>query len=52
MHNRRAVRLLGGLLLLFAAGTLVDAMAVGGDILLIVLGLLLAATSMKLFRLA
>jgi hypothetical protein len=36
--------------LLLALGTLGFAMAVGGDILMIVMGLLLAAISMQLFR--
>jgi hypothetical protein len=38
--------------ILLAAGALTTAMAIGGNIILIVLGLLLAATSMELFRMA
>jgi hypothetical protein len=36
----------------FAAGAITAAIAIGGNVFLIVLGLLLAATSMELFRLA
>ena len=38
------------LVFLLAVGTLILAMVIGGDILMIVFGLLLAATSMELFR--
>jgi hypothetical protein len=41
---------LATLILLLALGTLILAMVGGGDISMIVFGLLLAATSMKLFR--
>jgi hypothetical protein len=38
--------------IVIAAGTITAAMAIGGNVYLIVLGLLLAATSMELLRLA
>jgi hypothetical protein len=38
------------LVFLLAVGTLILAMVIGGDILIMVFGLLLAATSMELFR--
>jgi hypothetical protein len=38
--------------IVIAVGTLAAAMAIGGNVYLIVLGLLLAATSMELLRLA
>jgi len=38
--------------ILVAAGIIAAAMAIGGNVYLIVLGLLLAATSMELLRLA
>jgi uncharacterized membrane protein len=46
------LRILAILFILIAYGTLVLAMVVGGDIWMIVFGLALAATSMKLFSLA
>jgi hypothetical protein len=47
-----SIHALAMLVLLLALGTLTLAMVVGGDIAMIVFGLLLAATSMELFRLA
>jgi hypothetical protein len=44
------IQMVAILILLVAFGTLVLAMVVGGDILMIVFGLSLAATSMGLFR--
>jgi hypothetical protein len=38
--------------IVIAAGTIAAAMAIGGNVYFIVLGLLLAATSMELLRLA
>lgn len=47
-----SIHALGMLVLLLAIGTFTLAMVVGGDISMIVFGLLLAATSMEVFRLA
>jgi hypothetical protein len=44
------MRALAVLVFLLAFGTLILAMVVGGDILMIVFGLSLAATSMELFQ--
>jgi small neutral amino acid transporter SnatA (MarC family) len=44
------IRALAILVFLLAVGTLILAMAIGGDILMVVFGLLLAATSMELLR--
>jgi hypothetical protein len=41
---------LAAIVILLALGTLTLSMAIGGDILTIILGLALAATSMELFR--
>jgi hypothetical protein len=48
----KPIQTLAVLVILLAVGTLILAMFIGGDILMIVFGLTLAATSMKLFRLA
>jgi hypothetical protein len=48
----RQVRTLAAIVIVLAVGTVAFALAIGGDILTIVLGLLLAAMSMELFRLA
>jgi hypothetical protein len=48
----RHVRTLAAIVIALAVGAIAFALASGGDILTIVLGLLLAATSMELFRLA
>jgi hypothetical protein len=45
-----SVRMLATFVILLALATIVLAMVVGGDILMIVFGLCLAATSMELFR--
>jgi hypothetical protein len=47
-----SIRLLAAFVILLAVGTLIRAMVIGGDILMIVFGLGLAAISMQLFRLA
>jgi len=44
--------ILGIAVIVIAAGTITTAIAIGGNVYLIVLGLLLAATSMELLRLA
>jgi len=46
----RSARTIAIVIILLAIGTLAFAMARGGDIPMIVLGLVLAATSMELFR--
>lgn len=46
------IQTLAALVFLLALGALILAMMVGGDILMIVFGLCLAATSMELFRCA
>jgi hypothetical protein len=48
----KPIQTLAVLVILLAVGTLILAMFIGGDILMIVFGLTLAATSMKLLRLA
>jgi len=52
LSNMRAtpIQTLAILVFLLALGTLILAMVVGGDVLMIVFGLALAATSMELFR--
>jgi len=45
-----SIRMLATFVIFLALVTLVLAMVVGGDILMIVFGLCLAATSMELFR--
>jgi hypothetical protein len=45
-----SIRLLGALMILLAFLTLVLAMVVGGDIVMVIFGLSLAASSMGLFR--
>jgi hypothetical protein len=45
-----SIRLLGALMILLAFLTLVLAMVVGGDIVMVIFGLSLAASSMELFR--
>ena len=50
--SNRAVQFLAAAVLLYAYGVTALAFVVGGDLMLIVLGLTLAATSMELFRLA
>jgi hypothetical protein len=44
------IQTLAALVFLLAIGTLILAMMVGGDILMIMFGLCLAATSMELFQ--
>jgi hypothetical protein len=50
--TNRMFAILAIVVIFFAAGAITAAMAIGGNVFLIVLGLLLAATSMELFRLA
>jgi hypothetical protein len=48
--SENSIHALAILVFLLAVGTLILAMVIGGDILMMVFGLLLAATSMELFR--
>jgi hypothetical protein len=48
--SENCIHALAILVFLLATGTLILAMVIGGDILMMVFGLLLAATSMELFR--
>jgi hypothetical protein len=48
--SENSIHALAILVSLLAVGTLILAMVIGGDILMMVFGLLLAATSMELFR--
>jgi hypothetical protein len=50
--TNRMFAILAIVVILLAAGAIAASMAIGGNVFLIVLGLLLAATSMELFRLA
>ncbi len=48
--SESSIHALAILVFLLAVATLILAMVIGGDILMLVFGLLLAATSMELFR--
>jgi hypothetical protein len=51
-NTNRIFAILAVIAIVLAAGTLAAAFAIGGNVYMIVLGLLFAATSMELFRLA